>query len=321
MRHHFPWLVAALALAIPASRATAEVDFVKEVKPILEQTCLKCHLGEKARAGLRMDTKANLLLGTKAKKVVVVPGKAADSQIYKLIALPEDDENHMPPQPEKPLTKAQIEKLRDWVNEGAKWPDALVLKPASTGAETVKDDPGVPITEQEKSAVAKLEKAGVHVLRLAQNTNLLTVNFSLRSEEVKEEELLLLKDMAGNLAELNLGNTNITDAGVVHLKPLKNLTRLQLHNTKITDAALVNLKEMTKLASLNIYGCAAITDAGLEHLKDLKELKKLYTWQTKVTEPGAKKLTESVNGLIVDRGFEAAEPPKPKDPPKEEKKK
>ena len=318
MKYRSALLTAGLMVLL-TNRANAEVDFVKEIKPILEQTCMKCHVGEKPRGGLLMDTKEHILKGGKAVKIVLVPGKAADSPLYKLVSLPEDDENRMPPLTEKALPKAQADKLRDWINEGAKWPDGLVLKSAG-GGEVVKDDPGVPITEQEKAAVAKLEKTGVLAIRLAQNTNLLRVDFSLRGKEVKEEDLVLLKDMP-NLTELNLGGTTITDAGMVHLKGLKNLTRLQLHNTKITDAGLVNLKELSKLTSLNLYGSAGITDAGLEQLKGLNALKKLYLWQTKVTEPAAKKLTEAIPTLAVDRGYEAAsETPKPKDPPKELKK-
>ncbi len=319
MKYYIALSTAGLALLL-TGRAHAEVDFVKDVKPILEQTCMKCHVGDKPRGGLLMDTKEHLLKGGKEKKMkVLIPGKGAESEMYKLVALPEDDENRMPPLTEKALPKAQADKLRDWINEGAKWPDGLVLKSAG-GGEVVKEDPGVPITDAEKAAVAKLEKTGVLAIRLAQNTNLLRVDFSLRGKEVKDEDLLLLKDMP-NLTELNLGGTTITDTGMVHLKGLKNLTRLQLHNTKITDASLVNLKEMSKLTSLNLYGSAGITDAGLEHLKGLKALKKLYLWQTKVTEPAAKKLVEGIPTLAVDRGYEAAvETPKPKDPPKEEKK-
>ena len=320
MKHSIAWLVPALFLALPAQRVAAEVDFVKDIKPILENSCLKCHVGEKARAELRLDTKANLLKGPKSKKPVVVAGKAMESKIIKLITLPEDDEDRMPPEPEKMLTKDQTAKLRDWINEGLKWPDDVVLKSIGGSPDTVKDDPGQPITEQEKSAVAKLEKTGCLVIRLAQSTNLLRVDFSLRGKEVKDEDLLLLKDMAANLTELNLGGTTITDAGLVHLKPLKNLTRLQLHNTKITDAGLANLKEMAKLTSLNLYGSAGITDAGLAQLKDLKALKKLYLWQTKATESGAKKLAEAIPGLAIDRGYDATAE-KPKDPPKEKEKK
>ena len=323
MSYRVTLLTASLGLLL-AGRANAEVDFVKDIKPILEGTCMKCHVGEKPRGGLRLDSKENLLKGGKKVKVVVVPGKAAESAMYKFVSLAEDDEDRMPPLTEKPLPKADVAKLRDWINEGAKWPDGLVLKSASSDTVVVKDDPGAPITEQEKGAVTNLEKAGVHVIRLAQSTNLLRVDFKLRGKEIKDEDLLLLKELAANLADLNLGETTITDAGLVHLKPLKNLTRLDLHGTKVSDAGLVNLKEMTKLHSLNLYGSTGITDAGLEHLKGLTNLRRLYLWQTKVSEAAANKLSAAIPGLIVDRGYDAEAPkPKepPKEPPKEEKKK
>src|SRR2546423_13714782 len=102
MKYRVPLLTVSLAL-LPASRASAEVDFVKDIKPILEGTCMKCHVGEKPRGGLRMDTKENLLKGGKMVKVVLVPGKADKSPMYKLVSLAEDDENRMPPLTEKPL--------------------------------------------------------------------------------------------------------------------------------------------------------------------------------------------------------------------------
>ena len=149
MNHRAALLTASLSLLL-ANRASAEVDFVKDIKPILEGTCMKCHVGEKPRGGLRMDTMANVLKGGKEVKVVLVPGKADKSPLYKLVSLAEDDENRMPPLTEKPLPKPQADKLRDWINEGAKWPDGLVLKSAKAETVVARDDPGVPITEQEK---------------------------------------------------------------------------------------------------------------------------------------------------------------------------
>jgi mono/diheme cytochrome c family protein len=306
--------LAALALLLNAARATAEVDFVKDVKPILEQSCITCHGPEKVKGGLRLDTKEGLLKGSKRDKVVKA-GNADESRLYEVITLPKNDPAHMPSEAES-LPKAQIDRLRDWINEGLKWPDGLVLKAAegtSTGGTTtvtVPTDPGLPISDAEKAAVGKLQQSGVLAMRLAQNTNWLRVDFSLGKKDVKDEDLVLLKDVP-NLVELNLGNTTLTDAGMVHLKGLVNLTRLQLHNTKVTDAGLKNLEGLQKLTSLNLYG-TEVTDKGLESLKGIKKLRNLYVWQTKVTEEGAKKLAEAIPGVYVNRGPEtAAVPPKP----------
>jgi hypothetical protein len=307
-----------LALLVVVSQASAaDVDFVKDIKPILEKSCLKCHGPEKPKGALRLDTHEGLIKGAKSGEVIV-PGNAEESRLYEVVTLSKDDADRMPNEGE-PLAKEQTDLIRDWINQGAKWPENLVLEApeAAKPAIEIKTDPGVPITDAEKAAVAKVQKLNALAMRLAQNTNLLRVDFSLQGKEIKDEDLAALKDMA-NLVELNLGNTPITDAGMVHLKELTNLTRLQLHKTKIGDAGLEHIKGMYKLTSLNLYG-TEITDSGLEHLKGLKELKKLYVWQTKVTAEGAKKLAEAIPGLVVDRGYEAEQPPPPKEEPKQEK--
>jgi Planctomycete cytochrome C/Leucine Rich repeat len=315
----------AVAFALVASvTAAADVDFEKEIKPIIEKTCLKCHGPEKPKGGLRLDTFEGLTKGAKSGKVVVA-GNADESRLYEVLTLEKDDPDHMPAEGE-PLNKLEQELIRDWINQGLKWPDKLVLTPpAGSGSSVpeIKVDPGVPISDAEKAAVEKVKKLNALAMRLAQNTNLLRVDFSLQGKESKDADLESLKDMA-NLVELNLGNTQITDAGLVHVKPLVNLTRLQLHKTKITDAGLENLKGLEKLTSLNLYG-TEVTDAGLEHLKDLKGLKKLYVWQSKVTPDGAKKLQEAIPGLMIELGYDAKPPETPKaeekkDEPKEEKK-
>jgi hypothetical protein len=293
--------------------AAADVDFVKEIKPIFEKSCLKCHGPEKPKGGLSFHTYEGLMKGAKSGKVLV-PGNADESRFYEVVTLEKDDPDRMPNEGE-PLNKLEQELIRDWINQGAKWPEKLVLTvPAGAAAPEVKVDPGLPISDAEKAAVAKVQKLNALAMRLAQNTNLLRVDFSLQGKEVKDEDLAALKDMP-NLVELNLGNTTVTDAGLMHVKDAGNLTRLQLHKTKITDAGLANLKGLQKLTSLNLYG-TEVTDAGLENIKELKGLKKLYVWQSKVTADGAKKLQEAIPGLIVDRGYEAP----PAEPKAEEKK-
>ena len=323
MNRSFNAIAAGAFLLGIASEASADVDFAKDVKPILESTCIRCHGAQKTKGKLRLDSRDGLTKGSENGPVVVA-GKPAESKLFQLASQPKTSEDRMPPEGE-PLSQAQVETLRKWISEGAKWPDGLVLNASAAGTSSAvpaaqpKDDPGLPISEAEKVAVEKLQAAGVLALRLAQNTNLLRVDFSLRGKEVKDEELASLKNIP-NLNELNLGGTVTTDASLVYLKPLTGLTRLGLQNTKITDAGLPNLMGMNKLTSLNLYG-TTVTDKGVEILAQIKSLKRLYVWQTKVTVDGAKKLAAANKGLDVERGYDApppppAEPAKAKDAPK-----
>src|SRR6185436_17957001 len=62
------------------------VDFVKDIKPIFEANCVKCHGPEKQKGGLRLDIKAIALKGGDDYAPVIVPGKSADSPLIHFVA-------------------------------------------------------------------------------------------------------------------------------------------------------------------------------------------------------------------------------------------
>jgi hypothetical protein len=108
--------------------AADEVDFKKDIAPVLETSCVKCHNPEKKKGKLDMSTKEAFMKGGGDGKIVE-PGKADESPMIKSILLPEDDDDAMPPQDKAPRpTAAQIEALKKWINAGAAWPDGVTLK-------------------------------------------------------------------------------------------------------------------------------------------------------------------------------------------------
>ena len=104
-------LLLALLAAVPAA---AKVRFLRDVKPILETHCVRCHGAERPSRGLRLDTKQRALMA-------IVKKKPEDSRVFNAAK-----SGFMPPGPEK-LTAAEIETLRRWIKEGAKWPDGVEL--------------------------------------------------------------------------------------------------------------------------------------------------------------------------------------------------
>ena len=108
---------------------SAAVDFTKEIQPILEQNCLKCHGAEQGKGGLRLHTKAASITGGDA-GTALAPGQSKSSSLYTTTTLADDDEKAMPPRKkEKPLTTAQQNALKAWIDEGANWPDGVTLVP------------------------------------------------------------------------------------------------------------------------------------------------------------------------------------------------
>ena len=106
------------------------VDFHKEVKPILEEQCIKCHGPKKDKGSLRLDTLSAAQKGGDEGEAII-PGNIEDSLLIERIALPADHDDIMPPKGD-PLNKKQIELLSQWIKDGAKWPAGTVLQDRST---------------------------------------------------------------------------------------------------------------------------------------------------------------------------------------------
>src|SRR5215831_18575477 len=100
-------------LASPAQR-DEKVDFKRQVQPIFEARCIKCHGADKPQAELRLDSEAAVLRGSISGRVVV-PGKSAESLLVKRLS----GFNGVPPMPlgSEPLSQKQIDIIRAWIDE------------------------------------------------------------------------------------------------------------------------------------------------------------------------------------------------------------
>ena len=106
-------------LAVPVAHA-ADIDYRRDVKPLLAARCTSCHGALRQRSGLRVDTVDFLKKGGKAGPAVV-PGKSDESVIIE--AITGDGRSRMPPVGEgEPLTAAQIATVKAWIDRGAKAP-------------------------------------------------------------------------------------------------------------------------------------------------------------------------------------------------------
>jgi len=114
--------LAALILLTSSSLAAA-VDFVREVRPILQQHCYSCHGEKKQKSGLRLDIKAAAFKGGDKHSPDIISGKASVSPLIHFITT--DDDEIMPPKGK--LSASDIATLTTWINEGAPWPDGIDL--------------------------------------------------------------------------------------------------------------------------------------------------------------------------------------------------
>jgi hypothetical protein len=117
----------ALAVVFWEPRADGAIDFSREVRPLLEQYCFKCHGPEKQKGGLRLDTKEAAFKPADSGEKAIVPGRASESRLIQLVSS-KDDAERMPSKSDA-LSSAQIDLLRRWIDAGAEWPETA----ASTG--------------------------------------------------------------------------------------------------------------------------------------------------------------------------------------------
>ena len=113
----------AVGFALPWARAEDPVaQFEREVRPILEDNCYKCHGPEKQKGGLRLDQKTAVMTGGESGEPAVKPGKSGESSLIKLITSTDPDV-FMPPKGDR-LKQEQIELLKRWIDNGAHFPQS-----------------------------------------------------------------------------------------------------------------------------------------------------------------------------------------------------
>src|SRR6266496_4276805 len=100
--------------------ATNKVDFLSDIKPILDSHCVKCHGPERPKSRFRVDNRASLLKGGE-NGVDVIPGRSAQSPLIHYVARLVSD-MQMPPEGKgEPLTAQEISLLRAWIDQDLPW--------------------------------------------------------------------------------------------------------------------------------------------------------------------------------------------------------
>lgn len=112
---------AAVPLPAPGDPLPAPADrnfFASVVQPIFVQHCVECHGPKKIKGDLRLDSFAHTMKGGTSESTVV-PGSLSDSELVRLIKLPADHDDVMPPEKSPRLTADEIEAITWWIQQGA----------------------------------------------------------------------------------------------------------------------------------------------------------------------------------------------------------
>lgn len=317
---------APLAVAPAADAPTQKLSFTKDVWPILEKSCLKCHGAQKQKGKLRLDSREAILAGGKGGKSVEA-GQPDKSPLYTRTILPAGHDDIMPSEGD-PLPKEQQEILKRWVAEGAVFdgqfaggadagmmmaPDAqpqaqAPVQPAGPLVlpETEVDRLAAAVAAPAKTAIAALEKRGARIVAVSRNGSLLDVDCS-HVAAFGDEDVGLLRQIGANVCWLDLGGTKVTAGQLAVVAQMPNLTRLHLARTsEISDASLRHLMQCAKLEYLNLVD-APIGDDGLGRLAGHPALRRVYVGGSKATDAGIAALLKSCPEAQVEGALAVAD--------------
>lgn len=98
--------------------ASHPINFTKEIKPILQTSCVQCHGRGKDKGGFRIDSRETAIKGGDSGPAFVA-GKSLESPLIALVQGVDPDE--VMPKKGSRLTPEQIGLLRAWIDQGAPW--------------------------------------------------------------------------------------------------------------------------------------------------------------------------------------------------------
>ncbi|SDN14253.1 Uncharacterized membrane protein, partial [Kriegella aquimaris] len=284
------------------------------VARILKNNCVSCHNPNKQKGELLMTNLDGLLKGGESGSTMV-PGDPEKSEIIKRLHLPLADEEHMPPEGEKPLNAKEILILERWIALGAS--DTVRLdhlganEPlAALIREMMVPDPmekWAKLPKVADSTIQRLSSDYLTIGRIAGSTDALHVN--MYKPPTYDPRLILdLKAISKNIVQMDLSGLPIGEKEMGLVATCENLEWLEVDRTPINDAQIQNLKNLSNLHTLKVYG-TDIGDQSIAVFKNLVKLKSLYLWDTNISEVALQELRKASPVLLIDNGIDSAVQP------------
>ena len=255
------------------------------IRPILETKCYSCHNANKKKGGLRMDDITLLMKGGKEGKVIDLE-HTDSSELLKRLLLPTDNDDHMPPKEKPQPTESQVALIHWWISSHADFtrkvkelPQTDLVKPALLALQQPVINtmikpiiPAKPVNKADEKVFQQLQRAGITVLPVAQNSNYLSVTLTDKKTILKKD-IELFEKIKDQLIWLKIGDASIDDEAAGVISKLSNLMKLNLAGSKLTVKGWEAMQKLNNLEYLNLVG----TNVNAQHIAGLKENKKLQS--------------------------------------------
>ena len=283
------------------------VIYADLVQPVLENKCMSCHNGKKAKGALVMDTPELLMKGGKNGKLWDTT-KADMGLMMHRIHLSMEEKKHMPPAGKQQLTDDEADILFKWIKAGADFKKRVAeLAPEDSLFIMAKKilpssaDQQYDFAAADEKKIKELNNNNRVIAAIAIGSPALQVNFYNRAL-FKPESLKELGSIGGQIVELNLENMPVNDNDLLFLKPLRNLRKLNLNFTEVTGKNLKELESLPALQSISLTG-TRVDYSQVRVLQNFPKLSEAYLWNTSVNNKDIEELKRQNKRIAYHGGY------------------
>ena len=293
----------------PEQVITLESGAYEVASQIFEEKCLVCHGKNKQKGKLRLDTREGIEQGGEEGKLIA--NTASASLLIERLLLPIDNEDHMPPNEKKQLSKDEIDFLIWWIETGASFdktigelsfPDSLhaLLGPDE---EDIANNliPGDEVAEAAEKVIDQLRKLKVVVTPLGNNTNYLSASFVNVLPENTGSAVAELANLKDQLIWLNLDYQSLAIDSWKMIGLLTNLRNLSVKDSDINDQKIAELSGLTLLVRLNLVG-TEVSYLGLESMGKMDFVETLSLYRTSVLASDFARVVKLFPKAQIDTG-------------------
>lgn len=259
--------------------------FGGRVYPIMSTRCISCHGPQKSKGQLRLDTFEAIMKGGRG-GAVVIPGDVAASELYRRITLDAGHDDFMPRGNNPPLSIAETEIIRQWIEDGAE----------SSTPITVADDESSVAPTAPHSDMTMRDMIMRDVVIPASNPDEVRADRRQLADQVSAlqieyPDILAYESRSSADLELNaaMKGESFGDADTAAFSPVASrIVRADFTGTSITEASGDLILSMTRLKKLRI-GRTAVSDPLIAQLSSLPALESFYISDPDIAEqpPGA----------------------------------
>jgi uncharacterized membrane protein len=265
------------------------------IVPVLDKKCMSCHNENKAKGDLIMTSYQHLLKGGKSEHPTLKPGIAAESELYKRIILPLEDEDRMPPKGKIALTQEEIKLLSWWIDTGAD--TTLKVQDASKDRQIGALVLNYLVEVEAQQQARFLQKQGLE--KLIKTVSQEDQNYVLQIDPYEEEaitlsmpfpvanfgdnDLLTIQPLFSSITKASFIASQITDDALYHIGQMPGLQELYLQQTQIKGSGLIHLASLPNLKLLDL-SATAITDGNFLYLLQFPALEDVYINETTITK-------------------------------------